>query len=176
MRNLGWIAVAVSLVSGSASTAFADSALLASRKPTPFDRGAMAISLGAGTQDAFGYSYFGVGAGLGYYVVDGLEVGMFALHGFGDGPSLNQVRPTLTYVAQPLVGSWPLIPYIGGFYKHWFVGSPYEDVDTTGLRAGVFYLNGRILIGLGLAFEHVLSACDVDCDSVYPDVSIGFTF
>jgi hypothetical protein len=122
------------------------------------------------------YRYFALGAGVDYYVADGVAVGLFVLHELGDGPSLNQVRPSLTYVAQPLVGAWPVIPYVGGFYKHWFVGSPYEDVDSLGGRTGVLYLNRRLLFGIGAVVERVVSTCEVDCTSVYPDVTIGFTF
>lgn len=174
MRKLGLVVALVLFFGG--SSAFAEHSLLRSSPPTPFDRGRFALEVGGGTQSAFGYSYFGVGAGVSYYVVDGLALGSFALHEFGDGPSLNQVRPSATYVAQPLVGSWPVIPYVGGFYKHWFVGDPYEDVDSAGARAGVLYLNGRLLVGLGAVFEHVLSTCEVDCNSVEPDVTLGFTF
>jgi hypothetical protein len=172
MAKTGWMVVCLI---GVGSHASADRSVLASQ-PTPFDRGSMAFSVGGGTQNALGYRYFGVGVGFGYYVVDGLEAGVFALHEFGDGPSLNQVRPSLTYVAQPLVGSWPVIPYVGGFYNHWFVGSPFDDIDTIGARAGVLYLNGRIIAGLGVALEHVLSTCEVDCDNVAPDVTLGFSF
>ncbi len=161
---------------GQGSVASAQSRLLADDPPTPFDRGSISISVGGGTQEAFGYDYFGLGAGVGYYVVDGLEVALFALHEFGGGPSLDQVQPSLTYVAQPLVGRWLLVPYLGGFYKHWFVGDSIDDVDSLGLRTGVKYVNRRFVLGLGAAFEHVLSACQVDCDLVYPDVTFGIAF
>lgn len=176
MRNLGRVVVVACLLLTTSSRAFAESKLLASREPTPFDRGSFTIEVAAGTQNAFGYRYFGLGAGVDYYVVDGLAVGLFGLHEFGDGPSLNQVRPSLTYVAQPLVGVSPVIPYIGGFYKHWFVGDPYEDVDSVGGRAGIYYLNGRLLIGVGVVVERVISTCEVDYTSVDPDFTIGFTF
>jgi hypothetical protein len=176
MSKLGLAVVVVASMLAAESSAFADYSLLSSSRSTPFDRGHFTISVAGGTQRALGYNYFGVGAGVGYFVLDGLEVGLFGLHEFGNGPSLNQVRPSLTYVAQPLVGSWPLVPYIGAFYKHWFIGEPFEDVDGIGLRAGVMYLNGRFVIGLGFAFEHVVSTCYVDCDDAYPDISVGFTF
>jgi hypothetical protein len=175
MRRSGWVVV-LGVLLGAPSQLFAESRLLASKSPTPFDRGSFAIEVAGGTQNALGYRYFGLGAGVDYYVVDGVAVGIFALHEFGDGPSLNQVRPSLTYVAQPLVGSWPVIPYVGGLYKHWFVGAPYEDLDSVGARTGVLYLNGRVILGVGAVLEQVVSTCRVDCTQVYPDLNIGFTF
>lgn len=144
--------------------------------PTPFDRGKFGLSGGGGSQTAFGYRKFVVGVGVGYFVLDGVEVGLAGLHQFGDGPSVSQLSPSLRYIAQPLVGHSPLIPYIGGFYRHWFIGSEIEDVDTLGARAGALFLSGRLILGLGVVVERTISTCDADCVEVYPDVTIGFSF
>jgi hypothetical protein len=57
----------------------------------------------------------------------------------------------------------------------WFVGSPYTDAEAAGTRAGVLYLSGRVIVGLGAVYEHVVSTCTQNCDLVYPDVTIGFS-
>ncbi|HET7506309.1 MAG TPA: hypothetical protein VFK02_35060 [Kofleriaceae bacterium] len=174
MKTSTWVFAA--MLVGIAPAASADP-LLGDPTPrqTPFDRGRISLMGGAGSQNAFGYRYFGVGLGVGYFVVDGLEVGLFGLHEFGDGPSLNEVSPSVRYIAQPLVGRWPVVPYAGVFYNHWFVGDPGSDSDTAGTRAGVVYLSGRLIAGIGVAYEHVLSACVDSCDQIYPDVMLGFT-
>jgi hypothetical protein len=142
---------------------------------TPFDRGQITLTLGAGRQSAFGQSYVAVGIGAGYFVLDGLEVGLSAVHEFGGPPSINALSPSVRYVAQPLA-HWPVIPYVGAFYRHWFVGDPYSDVDLVGARAGLLHIQGRLIVGLGVAYEHIISECFGDCDSVYPDVTFAFTF
>jgi hypothetical protein len=174
MRCFTWLIAAVLL--GVEPRAHADP-LLGDPTPrqTPFDRGHFTLMAGGGAENAFGVRYFGIGLGVGYFVVDGLEVGLFGAHEFGDGPSLNEVSPSLRYVAQPLVGRSPVIPYAGVFYNHWFVGDPGSDADTAGTRAGVVYLSGRVIAGIGIAYEHVLSTCVQSCDQVYPDVTLGFT-
>ena len=144
-------------------------------RETPFDRGHITLMAGGGSQTVNNFHYLGVGLGAGYYVLDGVELGLFALHEFGSGPSLNEVSPSLQYVARPLVGSWPLIPYGGVFYNHWFVGAPGTDTDTAGTRAGVLYLSGKVIAGIGVVYEHVLSGCVQTCDQVYPDVTLGFS-
>jgi len=137
---------------------------------TPFDRGRMGISVAGGASNNFGQRYFAIGAGFGYYVLDGLELGIAAIHQFGDGPSISRVAPSIRYVAQPLVGSWPLIPYVGVFYNHWFIGDGYPDVDAVGGRAGFLYVSGSILLGLGVAVERTVSECpDSECWTAYPD-------
>jgi hypothetical protein len=171
MHRIAWAVASIALVTSSA--AHADD--LDGRGPTPFDQGRIGLHLAVGVHSAFGFSRLGAGAGVGYFVLDGLELGLFALHEFGDGPSINEVSPSVRYVAQPLVGRWPVIPYGAAFYNHWFLGDGFGDRDTAGARAGVLHLRGRLIVGLGVAYEHTLSAC-TDCDSVYPDVTFGFTF
>lgn len=173
MRKLGWVVALLVVVS---LPAHADNDPDAPPRETPFDRGHVGFSVGAGEQSAFGHNYVGLGAGVGYYVLDGLELGAFALHEFGDGPSINEVSPSLRYVAQPLVGSWPVIPYAAVFYNHWFLGDGFSDLDTVGTRGGLLHLEGRLLVGLGVVYEHTVSTCRTSCDSVYPDLTFGFTF
>lgn len=144
--------------------------------PTPFDRGKFGLSGGGGSQTSFGYRKFVIGLGVGYFVLDGVELGLSGLHQFGDGPSVSQLSPSLRYIAQPLVGHSPLIPYIGVFYRHWFIGDELDDVDTVGSRAGALFLSGRLILGLGVVVERTVSTCDADCVEVYPDFTIGFSF
>jgi hypothetical protein len=140
---------------------------------TPFDRGRFGLALGGGTQTAFGSTYFVIGGGLEYFVLDGVGIGVSALHEFGSGPSISKVSPALRYVAQPLVGKWPVVPYVGGFYNHWFIGDSFPDVDTIGARAGLLFVSGQLVLGLGVAIEHTVSTCTMDCNLVYPDFAIS---
>ena len=139
---------------------------------TPFDRGRVGLSLGGGSQRGPYGQYFVIGAGVGYFLLDGVEVGLSALHEFGDGPSISKVAPSLRYIAQPLVGKWPLIPYVGVFYNHWFIGGV-SDLDTVGARGGGLYVSGQLVLGIGLVVENVVSKCTSDCSSVYPDFTIS---
>ncbi|MBA3503738.1 MAG: hypothetical protein M4D80_31120 [Myxococcota bacterium] len=169
-------AIAVVLVSG---VAHADEEVLEVEPPpppTPFDQGKMNLSIGGGSTSNFDRRYFAIGGGFGYFVLDGLELGIAAVHQFGDGPSISQIQPRVRYVVQPLVGRFPLIPYVGAFYNHWFIGDGYTDVDGIGGRVGLIYLSGRLLLGLGVAVERTVSECAEDCTAVYPDFSISLSF
>jgi hypothetical protein len=174
MSSARFLVTVAAVVPVCVATAYADPLEPAPRE-TPFDRGHITLMAGGGSQTVNNFRYLGVGLGAGYYVLDGVELGLFALHEFGSGPSLNAVSPSFQYVARPLVGSWPLIPYGGVFYNHWFAGAPFSDSDTAGTRAGVLYLSGKVIAGIGVVYEHVLSACSQTCDQVYPDVTLGFT-
>ena len=157
--------------------AHADEVIVEAEPPrvTPFDRGRMNLSVGGGSTSNFGQRYFALGGGFGYFVLDGLEVGIAAVHQFGDGPSISQVQPRVRYVVQPLVGRSPLIPYVGAFYNHWFIGDGYPDVDAIGGRAGLLYISGRVLLGVGVAVERTVSECIDECWTVYPDFTISLS-
>jgi hypothetical protein len=141
-------------------------------RPTPFDRGRVHLGLGGGSQDSLGFHYFAISGGVGYYVLDGLELGLHGIHEFGDGPRIDLLSPSLRYVAQPLVGKWPLIPYVGVFYNHWFIADV-PDQDAVGARAGMLFIRGAIVLGLGVVYEQLVSTCATDCSSVYPDFTIA---
>jgi hypothetical protein len=164
------LAVAVVTLVASA-TASADD--VTPPKKTPFDRGHFGLSVGGGSQTTLGYSYIVIGAGVGYYVLDGVELGASGIEEFGSGPNIAKLSPSLRYVAQPLVGVWPVIPYVGTFYNHWFVGGGNPDEDTVGSRAGLLYVSGQLVLGLGVAVERVVSTCTMDCTLVYPDFTIS---
>lgn len=172
MQTSRWLAASVAIIAlGPARAASADD----DARGTPFDQGRVGVMLTVSEQSSFGYNHVALGAGAGYFVLDGLELSAFALHEFGSGPSIDEVSPAIRYVAQPLVGRWPVIPYGAVFYNHWFLGDGLSDLDAIGARAGLLTLRGRLLVGLGVAVEHVVSTC-TDCNFVYPDVTFGFTF
>lgn len=177
MRGLQLAAIVIAMTT--ATIALADEETILEpppREPTPFDRGKMSLAIAGGTTNNFGQRYFAIGAGFGYFVLDGLELGISGIHQFGDGPGISKVSPAVRYVAQPLVGKWPLIPYVGVFYNHWFIGDSYPDVDAIGARTGLVYVSGRLLLGLGVAVERTVSECiDDDCTTVYPDLTISLS-
>jgi hypothetical protein len=67
----------------------------------------------------------------------------------------------------------PLVPYVGVFGSRYFIYDGVDDVNTVGSRAGLIYVGGSLLLGLGVAVEHVVSDCTEDCTSVYPDFTLS---
>jgi hypothetical protein len=143
--------------------------------PTPFDRGKVGLGFSAGAQTLFNDQYIYVGGGMTYFVLDGVELGVSGLHEFGSGPSISQLSPSLRYIAQPLVGSWPVVPYVGTFYTHWFIGDDIPDEDAVGARVGVIFVSGHLLLGVGVAAQKIVSTCTTDCTIVYPDFSVSMS-
>jgi hypothetical protein len=119
--------------------------------------------------------YLIVGAGIGRFIAKGLEVGIdYEAWLFGD-PVLQRLSPEARYV---LAFVPKVQPYVGIFYRHTFV-SDFEDMDSVGARAGLYFApKGPLSIGAGAVYERQLSCDDsvLDCDSVYPELTLAFSF
>ena len=140
----------------------------------PFDQGRIRLHFGAATAGSSGNRYFVLGLGVGYYLVDGLEVGLDTEAWLGGDPDLAKISPQLRYVFHMV----PILrPYIGTFYKHWFVGDGRQDIDTIGGRLGAFYVaGGNVFLGGGIIHEAILSDCDDECSETYPEFVISVSF
>ena len=148
------------------------------RSAGPFARGSVRLSVLIGTGSSAYDTYLILGGGAGYYLLDGLELGLDYEAWFLADPVMHRLSPGLRYVFHMV----PLIkPYIGGFYRHTFVGSDIEDWDSLGARGGIYYVppNGGLYVGGGAVYEHLLGCSNsafVDCDDVYPEIFVGVTF
>jgi hypothetical protein len=148
------------------------------RSAGPFSRGSVRLSLLIGTGSSINDTYLILGAGAGYYLLDGLELGLDYEAWILAEPVMNRLSPGLRYVFHMV----PVIkPYIGGFYRHTFVGNDIEDWDSLGARGGIYYVppNGGLYVGGGAVYEHLLGCTNstfVDCDDVYPEIFVGVSF
>jgi len=148
------------------------------RSAGPFSRGSVRLSLLIGTGYTPTDNYLILGGGVGYYLVDGLELGIDYEAWFLAEPVMHRLSPGLRYVFHMI----PVIkPYVGGFYRHTFVGNDIDDLDYLGGRLGVYYAppGGRVYVGGGAVYEHLLDCTNnafVDCDSVYPEIFVGVGF
>ncbi len=139
---------------------------------SPFARGRIRISALIGTGFAGDDDYLVLGAGLGYFVLKGVELGLdYEMWILGD-PTFHRLSPGIRYVLDLKA----VKPYVGVFYRHTFV-SDYDDFNQVGARAGVYIKpKGPVFFGGGAVYERLLGCDDnslVDCDSVYPEVVIG---
>jgi hypothetical protein len=143
----------------------------------PFAQGALRLTLAMGLKSTLTDNYVLVGAGVGYYVVDGLELGVDYQAWVAGDPTLHQLGPEVRYVLQFVQ---TLKPYFGVFYRHTFVKG-YVDLDGVGVRAGLYYApeTARAYFGGGFVYEHLVD-CALDklvhCDEAYPEASFGVSF
>jgi hypothetical protein len=143
----------------------------------PFSRGSVRLTLLLGTGTTRTDNYFIIGGGLGYFLLDGLEVGLDYEAWLFAEPVLHRLSPETRYVFHMI----PVIkPYAGVFYRRTFVMQDGDDYNQLGGRLGAYYVprSGRMYIGGGAVYEKTLdctSSAYVDCDSWYPEVSFGIS-
>jgi hypothetical protein len=142
----------------------------------PFAGGSMRASVLVGNGYAFDQSYFIIGVGFGYFVAKGLELGLDAESWSGASPHINKISPAVRYVVPT---NSAIRPYVGAFYR-WTTIENFEDLDSTGGRAGIYFVSGQgSYFGAGAVYEKYLS-CDesvyVSCSDTYPEIIFAIAF
>ncbi len=143
---------------------------------SPFTAGSARLSLAFGGATAFHRNYTVWGIGGGYFVADGIEAGLDAESWSGNSPRIEQISPQVRAVFRR---AGPVSPYAGIFYRRTYIEG-YRDLDTAGVRAGVFFLSrSNFYFGAGLAQEIHLN-CDrtvySSCAETYPELSFAVVF
>jgi hypothetical protein len=147
------------------------------RSSWPFMRNRVRVSALVGTGATNTDTYLILGAGVGYFVLDGFEIGLdYDAWIIGD-PAMHRLGPETRYVFHFVE---IIKPYVGAFSRHTFV-TGYDDFDHIGARGGVYFVprNGRFFVGGGAVYERLLDCSEgliIDCDAVYPEVFVGASF
>jgi len=152
------------------------SAASAANDAYPFDRGRSRFSLQIGNTRAFDRSYTSVGLGFGYYVIDGLELGLEGDAWLGNSPDIYRLSPALRYVLYILD---PVKPYAGIFYRRTFI-EELNDHNEAGGRAGITIVGGpRTNFSVGIVYETRIN-CDTtvyeSCSEAYPEFTFAVMF
>jgi hypothetical protein len=139
-----------------------------------FGQGRLQFVAIAGRGYAFDETYLILGAGVTYYLLDGLGAG-FTYESWNGTPDIDKSTVSVQYVFRKT----PLKPYLGAFYRRTEVaGLP--DLDSAGARAGVhFHVAQSAHIGIGIAYESYRDCSKVvyrSCEETYPEVSFLFAF
>jgi hypothetical protein len=141
----------------------------------PFAAGRSRLTLLVGSGSTGEDTYLILGAGIGHYIAKGLEVGIDYEAWLFGSPVLQRVSPEARYI---LAFVPKVQPYVGIFYRHTFV-SDFADMDSVGARGGLYFApKGPLSIGAGAVYERQLN-CDesiLNCDSVYPELTLAFSF
>jgi hypothetical protein len=163
------LALAMTLLGACAAPATAQSVAGA------FGKGRTHFILTASSGYAFDESYFVLGLGVSYYLLDGLSAGVHVESWSGGDPSMTKLTGSLQYVFHRI----QVKPYVGAFYRRTDIES-LPDLDSVGARAGVYVEAGRNgYIGLGGVYESYLD-CNKgtyrECDSTYAEVTFTLAF
>ncbi len=140
-----------------------------------FDKGTLHTTIIGGNGEAFEDNYFILGVGLGYYVLDGLEIGLDYETWLDGDADIQKVSPSIRYVWDMDAA---LKPYVGAFYRRTYI-EEFDDRDSYGYRAGLYMPAGRSLyIGVGLVYD-TLRNCDesiyLSCSDTYTEIVFSFS-
>jgi hypothetical protein len=142
--------------------------------PGPFKKGKVRVGFYAGAGSTLDRTYFIIGGGLGYYVVNGLEAGLDVEGWVLESPSFWKVTPQVRYVFWQLN---PIRPYVGAFWRKTFSGGDYADFNSYGGRGGVAYRRGGSYVALGVVYEKYDNYKGLGDDySVYPEIAFWLSF
>lgn len=147
-------------------------AILTNAQAHPFQEGQVRIAASGGG----GVGGWSAGLSGGYYVVEGLELGLGATYISADDVALLQTTGSTTYVFFP---EQSLNPYTGAFLRRWIVlEGEVEPRTSAGFRGGVYHSSGGgLMLGLGLVYETILDCDDGEtCASTYPEFSLSLLF
>ena len=148
----------------------------ASRAGAMFGQGKTQYSVIGGNGYAFGNRYFVLGAGVSYYVLDGLGVGLSLENWSGSGPGITKYSPFVQYVFNQASA---VKPYVGAFYRHTSIGG-LPSINSAGERAGIYIASApNAYINLGFVREVYLDCQQSiyrSCSETYPDLGFTFTF
>jgi hypothetical protein len=146
-----------------------------------FSQGRSRFSLNGGSTGNFGNQYIFIGAGYGYFIADGLEIGLDGSYFFGDDPSIGVLSPNTRYIFWQLDA---ITPYVGAFFERQFLGeyqgTDLDDIDSVGARGGIVYTAGRTFMTAGIAYAKVLDCeentqVQLECERIIPEFGFGFS-
>ena len=118
-----------------------------------FAKGKKQVSVLGGTGYAFDETYFVIGGGVSYFVMDGLNVGLQLEAWTGGDPSIVKYTASTNYV---FYQSSRILPYVGAFYRYTDVENR-DSLDSVGGRAGAYMkIGGNGYAGFGAVYESYL--------------------
>ena len=143
-----------------------------------FQRGRIELIAGGGYGSFNNSNYLILLLGGGYYLRDGLSLGLTGEAWVGSQPQFYDVSPQIRYVFLDL--PWRFKPYLGTFYRRTFYTHEFGPLDSAGGRTGlVFPLSPRAYLTGGAVYEHYFN-CNknvyTSCDEVYPEIGLEFGF
>jgi hypothetical protein len=139
-----------------------------------FSQGRKRGGIYGGAGSTLGNTYFILGAGLGFFVLDGLEVGADVEGWLFQSPTIWKISPQVRYTVWQLGA---LKPYVGAFYRWtWINDDAYDTVNSYGGRAGLIYAKGRGFAGVGVVYERFEDSFSGDSDVWYPEISFSVFF
>lgn len=141
-----------------------------------FSQGRKRVSVVAGWAHSFDDDYLLLGIGAGYFLRNGIDVGLDFEGWFIGDPQIYKLSPRVDYV---LWRMQRVKPYAGAFYRWNFIGGGIDDKSSLGGRVGAFYKGDRGgMAGAGVVYERYLNLDNRfgSSDVFYPEFFFAVSF
>ena len=145
-----------------------------------FSKGSKSIGVKLGSASIGNEDYTIAGVSGNYFVIDSLSVGIGYEKWFSGNPDISKATLESTYFIK---ASDKIHPYAGVLYRRIFIsgsdffGRSYDDINSYGGRAGVAFVQDRLLLSVGLVYEKYDTTQRIFDDSeTYVELMIGFSF
>jgi len=142
--------------------------------PGPFKKGKVRVGFYGGAGSTYSQTYLILGAGVGYYLLNGFEAGVDVEGWLLQDPTFWKVTPQVRYVLWQIS---PIRPYVGAFWRKTFVSDNWPDYDSYGGRVGIAYRKGGSYLAVGAVYEKFNDTIFEGDDSVwYPEIAFWLSF
>ncbi len=145
-----------------------------------FSQGSTSIGVKLGGASIGNEDYTIVGLSGNYFVINDLSVGLGYEKWFSGDPDIDKVTIESTYF---IPVSKQFRPYLGLLARRIFIsgedrlGRSFNDTNAYGYRAGVAFVQDRLLISAGIVQEKYDTSEGIFNDTeTYLEVVVGFTF
>jgi len=136
------------------------------------DNVSIGVRLGSASIGNENYTILGVSGN--YFVLDNLSIGIGYEKWFSGTPTIQKLTAETTYY---IPASENIRPYAGLLYRRIFIGDNYGDVNAYGYRAGIAFVQGRLLLSAGIVQEKYESSRRVlDDTETYGEFTVGISF
>ncbi len=92
--------------------------MMTSTQAGSFDKGSITATAAIGSTQFFREDYLVLGIGAGYFIADGLQIGMDLDYWSGGDPTIYEITPKINYIYDAAPG---VKPYLGAFFNRTFI-------------------------------------------------------
>jgi hypothetical protein len=139
-----------------------------------FSKNSVSVGIKLGSASIGNENYTILGLSGNYFVIDNLSVGLGYEKWLSGNPDIQKATVESTYF---IPASEAVRPYIGLFYRRIMIGDGLDDVNAYGYRAGVAFVQKRLIFSAGIVQERYESDRAIFNDTqTYMEAAVGITF
>jgi hypothetical protein len=139
-----------------------------------FSKNSVSLGVKLGSASIGNQDYTILGLSGNYFIIDNLSVGLGYEKWYSGNPDIQKATVESTYF---IPASEAVRPYLGLFYRRIMIDDGLDDINAYGYRAGVAFVQGRLVFSAGIVQERYESDRVFFNDTeTYMEAAVGITF